>query len=50
MQDNNYTHMGYAFLTDPAAKLALPIDEGMFTYIMQKARDNWGLKMYEQGQ
>lgn len=44
---NNYTEMGYQFITEPGAELALPIDESMFTYIMTKAK-KWGMTMYEQ--
>ncbi len=34
-------------IVEPAADLALPIDEKLFEYIMMKAR-KWGMVVYEQ--
>ena len=42
-----YHAMGYEFINEPGASLALPVDKKMFTYIMAKAV-RWGMIMYEQ--
>lgn len=42
-----YHAMGFEFINEPGAWLALPVDKKMFTYIMAKAVA-WGMVMYEQ--
>ena len=42
-----YHAMGFEFINEPGAYLALPVDKNMFTYIMAKAKA-WGMVMYEQ--
>lgn len=45
---NNYTEMGrWEFIVEHAAGLSLPVDKGLFTYIMGRAKA-WGMTMYEQ--
>ena len=39
-----YEAMGFEFINEPGAWLALPIDKKMFTYIMAKAVA-WGMIM-----
>jgi hypothetical protein len=44
---NNYSSE-YDFIVEPGASLALPIDQALFHYIMEKAKAGWGMTMYEQ--
>jgi len=43
--DNQYIGMGFPFIIEPP--WALPTSEGLYTYIMAKAK-KWGLTVYEQ--
>lgn len=44
---NNYTQMGFEFITESGSSLALPIDKNMFLYMMGRAKA-WGMTLYEQ--
>lgn len=46
-RENNYTAMGYEFLYQDGVDIALPVDKGMWKYLMGKAKD-WGMGVYEQ--
>lgn len=43
----SYTEMGYTFLYQQGVNISLPVDRGMWLYLLGKAQ-KWGLRMYEQ--